>query len=273
MFANQNPFYFATIRKITVAFGTLFNNIRVVRHEFSGGVGDELKTIKVPLSYASGSKWYVHRRQDVPAQSTIQTKVSLPRIGFELTGLEYDADRKVNTLNNTVKTDETNPDSFFRQLNPSPYNFSFDVHIAVKNMDDGLQIVEQILPYFQPSYTLNIKDIPELAISKDVKVVFAGIGLTDDYEGSFDDDRILIWTLSFVVKGYLYPAIGDAEVIKKVITNFYKDEEMTVKSNVVTVKVDPIDSAFDDDWEDVTTIFDESDLDSNGDPIEDSNSG
>ena len=271
MFAGQNPFYFATIRKTSIAFGTLFNNIRIVRTENSGGLGSTIRTIKVPLSYAAGSKWYVHRRQDIPAQGGVQTKVSLPRIGFELTGLEYDADRKMSTLNQKTVVDDTDPDSFFRQLNPSPYNFSYDVHIAVKNMDDGLQIIEQILPYFQPSYTLNIEDIPELSISKDVKVVFAGIGLTDDYEGSFDDDRVLIWTLSFVVKGYLYPAIGEASVIKKVINNFYKDEEMTVKSDVVTVKVDPIDSAFDDDWSPVTNIYDETQLDSNGDPIEDSN--
>lgn len=272
MFQGQAPFYFATLRKITVAFGSLFNNIKIVRYETSGGIGDKLKTISVPLSYASGNKWYVHRIQDIPAQEKIQTKVSLPRIGFQLTGLQYDANRKTNTLNKFTSINTEDPDSFLKQLNPSPYDLAFDVYIAIKNMDDGLQIIEQILPYFQPSYTLNVKDIPELDIVRDINVILMGVDLTDDYEGSFEDDRVLEWKLTFVVKAYLYPVIGEASVIKKVIASIYKDEELIGdKNSVITVKVDPIAASFEESWAEKTNIYSEDELDSNGNPIIDSN--
>jgi len=269
MFANQDAFYFATIRKLSIAFGSIFNNMHISRYTYSGGNGTILKTIKVPLSYATGDKWYVHATQDIPAQSATQIRVSLPRIGYELTGLQYDSERKLNTLHTVGKPDPNDVGTFLRQLNPVPYDFAFDVHIAVKNMDDGLQIIEQILPWFSPSYNLNVKDIPELNLIKDVPVIFSGISLTDQSDGSFDEARVLMWTLSFVVKGYLYPSIGDAEVIRKVIANIYQNKELTdPKNNIITVQVDPIDAAFDDDWTVKTKIYGTDEIDSNGNPIE-----
>jgi len=190
-----------------------------------------------------------------------------------MTGIQYDQTRKTNTINSVTGIDTLDPNNFLRQLNPSPYDISYDVHIATKNMDDGLQIIEQILPYFQPSYTLNIQDIPELAITKDVPVLFQGIGFRDEYEGGFDGERVMIWTLSFVVKGYLYPPIGNAAIIKKVIATFYKDQDLVTPSGAVTVKVDPINSAYNavdsngnQAWTILTDIYGEEQLDSNGNP-------
>ena len=278
MFVGQQLFYFATIRKISVAFGSLFNNLYIQRFTQPGGKGTVLKTIHVPLSYAAGEKWYVHRVQDTPAQGfgvenqyKVQTKISLPRIGFELTGLQYDANRKLPTLNGSTHLNSSNVTTFLKQLNPVPYDFSFDVHIAVKNMDDGLQIIEQILPTFQPSYNLNVKDIPELQITKDVPILFQGITLADSYEGSFETERTLIWTLTFVVKGYMYPPIKDADIIRKVIANVYKDAELEQKQNVITVHVDPIDAAYDEQWQPSINTYTEEQLDSNGEFPKDSN--
>lgn len=271
MIINQPPFYFGTIRKLSVAFGSLFNNIYIQRFDEAGGKGDVIRTIRVPLSYSLGEKWYIHRKKDIPAQEAVQTRISLPRIGYELKGFQYDARRKLNTLGQRVKPSSTNVAQVLRQLNPVPYDFLFDVGIAVKNIDDGLQIIEQVLPNFNPSFNLVIKDIPELDLLKDVPVILAGVNMTDTALGSFEETRILEWTLSFIVKGYLYPVIKDADIIRKTITSIYKDKELTQKSDVITVRVDPIDASYDSNWSPRTDIFDEDHLDSNGDPLIDSN--
>lgn len=269
MHSGQSNFYFATIRKVSVAFGSLFNNIHVQRFDDVGGQGNVTNTIKVPLSYAAGQKWYIQKRFDQEAGKTIQTRISLPRIGFELTGIQYDPQRKVQTMGFNQGFDENDASSFFKQLNPVPFDLSYNVYIAIKNVDDGLQIIEQILPYFTPSYNLSIKEIPELSIVRDVPVIFQGsVDLQDDYQGNFDTQRVLIYTLSFVAKSYLYPPINDENLIKKVFVNYYKDKEMEEKQNVTTVKVNPIDSQFNEDWESDTTHYSEEQFDSNGQPIE-----
>ena len=123
---------------------SLFNNIHIQRFDDVGGTGNVIRSIRVPLSYASGEKWYTHRSQDIPAQENIQTRTSLPRIAYSLEGMQYDANRQLNRFNCTtaIKADDVN--TFLRQLNPVPYDFTFEVYIAVKNIDDGLQIIEQI---------------------------------------------------------------------------------------------------------------------------------
>lgn len=269
MFVNQSPFYFATVRKISVAFGSLFNNIYIQRFDEPGGKGDVIRSIRVPLSYAAGEKWYIHRKKDIPAQESVQTKISLPRIGYRLVDMRFDQSRKLNTMGDTTAPKTGDITQFLKQLNPVPYDLAFEVDIAIKNIDDGLQIIEQILPNFAPSYTLTVKDIPELAIVKDVPIILSGLNLTDTFEGSFEEPRILVWTLSFVVKAYIYPAIKDSDIIRKVIANIYKDSELTTKSEVITVRVDPIDAEYDDDWKAETNIYQEEELDSNQEPNED----
>lgn len=267
MFIDQPPFYFATLRKISVAFGSLFNNVYIQRFDQPGGAGNVLRTIRVPLSYAAGEKWYIHRYQDIPAQSAIQTRISLPRIGYELTGMQYDANRQINPFNCSTSIKDGDVNTFLNQLGPVPYDFTFDVHIAAKNIDDGHQMIEQILPTFHPSHNLSIKDIPELAIVKDIPIIFGGITKTDTYEGGFDDTRVLEWTLSFVVKGYLYPPIKDAAIIRRVLTSIYKDEALSEKQGVITVNVEPSTASFDDPWTAETETYTEDQLDTNGQPI------
>jgi len=264
MFQSDTPFYFNTTRKIAVAFGTLFNNIKIQRFNNDGSVR---RVLNVPLSYAGGEKWYTHRIQDVPAQEGVQVKMTLPRIAFEMTNIQYDSARKLNTLNRMQGTKTDDVSMFLSQLNPSPYDFQFDVSIATKTADDGLQIIEQILPNFQPSFNLNVKDIPELSIVKDIPVIFSGITKTNTYEGSYDEQRVFTWDLSFVAKGYMYPAIRDADIIRKVYANIYKDKDMTQKNTIIKTEVSPIGANIEDEWSAKTEIFNEDSIDSNGEPV------
>lgn len=273
MFANQTTLYFASIRKLTAAVGSLFNNITISRFSNTGGTGTKIRTIKVPLMYATGDKSYVFEEQHNPAQSSVQTKISFPRISYQLIDMEYDPSRKLPTMNNSIVATSADPSVYIKQLTPVPYNFIYEVYVGSKTIDDGLQIIEQILPAFCPSFNLVVKEIPQLNITRDVPVIFNSISKEDYVEGAFEDERILMWTLTFTAKSYLYPNITDAAIIKKVLTSIYTNIEMTVESKqeVIRVSVDPISSDETDDWGVSTIIFDSEHLDSNGEPLVDSN--
>lgn len=276
MLNNQQPFYFATIRKLIASFGTLFDSVYISRYVNNGNEGGIIKTFKVPINFAPTAKWLDHKREDVTAAPAIineedkKTRVgkTLPRMSYELVDIQYDAIRKQQNMLPIRRTDPGNPDSFLKQLVGTPWNFTFELNIAVKNLNDGFQIIEQILPNFTPSWTLNVKDIPELALSKDVPVEFMGISKIDTYEGSFEDERIINFTLTFVVKGYLYPIIKDAAIIKKVIDNLYQGQIVQdEKSGVIIVHVEPLTASEDDPHDIVTEIYNKDELDSNGEPI------
>jgi len=269
MFANQTTLYFASIRKLTATVGSIFNNITISRYSDLGGTGTKIRTLKVPLMYATGDKSYVFEEQHNPAQSSVQTKISFPRISYQLIDMEYDPTRKLPTMNNTIAAKSTDPSQYINQLTPVPYNFIYEVYIGSKTIDDGLQIIEQILPNFCPSYTLTVKEIPQLNISRDVPIIFTGISKEDYVEGAFEDERILMWTLTFSAKSYLYPNISDANIIKKVLTSIYTNVEMTVESKqeIIQVSVDPINADETDDWTAATVVYDQDHIDSNGDPI------
>lgn len=248
---SETSFYFATIRKLTVSITALFNHIYVKRYENPAATGNILKTIRVPVSYASGEKWYVHRTQDVPAGSKVRTRMVLPRIGVKLVGIEYDAQRKLNSTNKVfAPTSSSDANKLLTSLNPVPYNFVYEVYIASKNVDDMLQILEQVLPVFTPTYNLTVKEIPELGILRDVPVELTSVNMEDNFEGAFEEPRILETTLTLTAAAYIYPAVTDTEVIKKVIASTYsaKDLEEDSKTGVITVSVDPIDAEVDDDW-------------------------
>lgn len=272
MFINKPAFYFATIRKITASFGTLFNNIKIQRFEQPGGKGQSLRTIEVPLEYASSRKWWTKRVRDVPAQKGVQTRTSFPRIAFQMTGIQYNSDKQLGRKT-TCPRASTTTGNILTQLNPVPYDISYDVYIAIKNIDDGLQIIEQILPFFRPSYNLTINDIPELGIKKNLPIMLAGVQMQDEYEGVFDEAHVHIWTLSFAVKAHIYPPIDDSEdnLIKTVMAQVYNDKGFTNQNGTISVDVDPIDAMIDDDWTCKVNFFDHDQLDSNGQPIRDSN--
>jgi hypothetical protein len=208
-------FYFSTIRKYVIVFGTLFNDVRISRHDANNNLVD---FIKVPLSYAPKEKMLARLENDPNIDRPFSTL--LPRMSFEISGIEYDGDRKLHTVGRVVVKD-TNSNKSKSQYNPVPYNINFTLYVYAKNAEDGTKIVEQILPFFTPDWTPTVNLIPEMNVKMDIPVVLNNISIEDTYEGDFKTRRAIIWTLNFTLKGYIYGPIKTSSVIKFANTTFY----------------------------------------------------
>ena len=211
-------FYHETIRKVIVAFGTMFNEISIIRKNNSGVV---IQSMKVPLAYGPRQKFLARLNED--PNLTKQVAVTLPRIGFEIQNISYDAARKLNRVQKFKKVKGSDAKRLDTQYMPVPYNLDIQLYILSKSSDDALQIVEQILPYFQPDYTLTINDMSDMGIKKDVPIILNGISYEDSYDGDFESRRALIYTLSFTTKFYLYGPVTSSKVIKTVQVDQYTD--------------------------------------------------
>ena len=208
-------FYHQTSRKMVVAFGSLFNNIEVRRTDSADAVTE---VIKIPLSYGPKDKMLVRISQD----PSLNPKVALtvPRMGFELTSMTYDGARKLNTMGRNVKKGTT---GLKKQYNPVPYNWDFSLYVFVKNAEDGTQILEQILPFFTPDFTVTMTLISGMTVKMDIPLVLNSVTSEDSYEGDFATRRSIIWTLSFLMKGFLYPSVTDNA---KIITSSVVDTHL-----------------------------------------------
>ena len=213
-----NPQYNRIIRKLITGFGNLFNTITLVRYNPDES---EQERIIVPIAYAQKEK-YVQRLEGDPNLDK-KVHMTLPRMSYEMTGLKYDETRKQNTnFKNFVNT----PGGVLSQYNPVPYNFDFNLYIYVRNIEDGSQIIEYILPYFTPDYTIKLNLIPEMAQVKEIPIVLNSTEHEIQYEGARDSDpRMVIWTLNFTVKGYVFGATTTSGLITKSITNILTNTE------------------------------------------------
>ena len=210
-------FYNQSTRNVVVAFGTLFNNIQLTKKDGSGNV---IQTMKVPLAYGPKQKWLARLTEDPNLSKKVA--VTLPRIGFEIAGISYDSTRKQNKIIKVKKVaDGTDKEQVKSGFMPVPYNVEFELFIMSKSSDDALQIVEQILPYFQPEYTVTLRESPDLDIIRDVPIVLNSISYEDDYEGDFTSRRSVIYTLSFTAKYYLYGPVTSQNVIRTVQVDQY----------------------------------------------------
>ena len=238
-------FYHETVRKVVVAFGTMFNDIHLVRKDNDGNIS---QTMKVPLAYGPRQKFLVRLRED--ADLTKQVAVTLPRLGFEITGLSYDPGRKLNRVQQFRKVKGTTTKQLDVQYMPVPYNVDFELYILSKQSDDALQIVEQILPYFQPDYTVTINDNTDMGIKRDVPVILNTVGYEDDYEGEFTARRSIIYTLAFTAKFYLYGPVTSSKVIKTVQVDQYTDlpDQSPKREQRYTVTPKPATADADDDF-------------------------
>ena len=205
-------FYHQTSRKMVVGFGTLFNSLEVQRTNSSDEVTE---VIKIPLSYGPKDKMLTR----ISGDPNLNPKVALtvPRMGFELLSMTYDGTRKLNTMGRTVKGGST-AQTLKKQFNPVPYNWEFSLYIFVKNAEDGTQILEQILPFFTPDFTFSMTLISSMSIKHDIPLILNSVTSEDTYEGDFATSRSIIWTLSFTMKGYLYPNIVDNSAVIKDVT-------------------------------------------------------
>ena len=204
-------FYNEILRRTIISFGTLFNGITVKQDD---------STIKVPLAYGPTQKFLARLEQSPDLNKA--TAITLPRMSFEFTGLTYDPARKVTTTQQfTVKDPDTGKDSKKAYL-PVPYNMQFELAIMCKLNDDALQITEQILPYFQPAYNVTVNLVSSIKEKRDIPIVLENITMQDDYEGDFTQRRVLLYTLRFTAKTYLFGPVSDAskDIIKKSTVNY-----------------------------------------------------
>ena len=214
MLSNQH-FYHRITRKLVVAFGTLFNNIRLVRYDKAGTT--EIERITVPLSYMAKEKFYQRLSQAPSLERPVQ--ITLPRMSFELLSITYDPLRKRN-----VFSQEFSPSSntTIKSAHVSPYNYNFQLNLFVRNTEDGTQIIEQILPYFSPDYTLTV-ELAGVGNKVDVPIILESIDYSVSGDvGTSEELRTLVWTLQFTVKAYLYgPINSNTKIIRKVTANTY----------------------------------------------------
>jgi len=242
-------FYHSHIRKTVSVFGTLFNNITVQHKEVSGSV---VNNIKVPLSYGPRQK-FLTRLFEEPDLNAPEVAIRLPRMSFELTGMQYDTSVKLNKMN-TIAVPSIHGQSTIR--NPVPYIMNFTLSVYAKNQDDALQIVEQIIPYFNPEYVVTIREIPELNITRDIPIVLQSVTYSDDYEGDFNTRRVLIYTLDFTMKTFFYgPTNLDQGVIKDAIINTRDYDNAGMIQKVETV-VSPLGASADGTYVIQETITD-----------------
>jgi hypothetical protein len=251
-------FYNQGFRKLIIAFGQIFNNVVIQRTNSTGGV---TARIKVPLAYAPKEKFLVRLDQQANLESR-EFATTLPRMGFEITGLSYDSSRKLTRVQkySKVKSGEDGKKLNYN-YSPVPYNISMNLYVFTATAEDGLQIIEQILPFFQPDYTVTVNVVPDLGIKRDIPIILGNIGYEDTYDGSFTQRRAVIYTLSFTAKTYLFGPMNNQSVIKETQADIYSDTDTTSKREErIVVVPDPTSADADDDFGFTTTIsfFDDS---------------
>jgi len=224
-------FYHQKVRKCVAMFGTLFNNIYVIRKNTAGAA---ISQIRAPLSYAPKEKYLERIRENPDLSANSQVALKLPRMSFEITSFGYDPTRQLTKVSNfnTIGTANTNRQKFF---SPVPYNINFQLNIYAKTQDDALQMVEQILPTFNPQYTLTIKpfssEYPDF--KEDIPIVIQSLSFADDFEGAVEQRRTIIYTLDFEMKVQFYGAITNSEIIRTAKTDLY-----TLYNNPLGAKLD-----------------------------------
>ena len=249
-------FYHKQIRNTVIAFGTIFNNVNIKRLDSSG---NPVQTLRVPLSYAPKEKFLARldAQQDLTGDDS-KVAITLPRMSFEISGYSYDGTRKLNK-NQKLGRVTTNADTtkLNTQFSPVPYNVSFQLNVFVANSDDGLQIVEQILPFFQPDYTVTmILDNDIMDTKRDIPFVLENVSYDDSYTGTLTSLRRIIYTLTFTAKTYLYGPISTSAIIKKVSADMYTNtqDKNPFRSERVTVTPNPTSADRDDDYTYTTTL-------------------
>lgn len=232
MFKNTQ-FYHSHIKKAIIAFGTIFTNINVARKNQEGDIA---QMIRVPLAYSAKQKFLARIAALPDAETSGRIQIILPRIGFEITGLTFDPARKISPIQrNTAVGEGDNVKTVRASYVSTPYNLSLSLYVLVKNQEDGLQIVEQIFPYFNPDFNITVNELPELAIKRDIKITLDSVAYEDLYEGEWNDRQSIMWTLNFTMRINFFGAVNNTAVIKQAIANIYNDtslENMIAKTTV-----------------------------------------
>ena len=242
-------FYHSTMRKAVAVFGTIFNNINVIRTKADGTV---LNQIKVPLSYGPKQKFLA--RLDQSSGDDASMAMKLPRMAFEITSLELDSTQKLskrNVITESHASDVTKKKTIKHQV---AYNINVSLFVMAKNQDDGLQVVEQILPYFQPEYTISMTPVSGFNYKQDVPIVLTGVTISDDYEGDMITRRALIYQLDFTMKMKFFGPTGNQGVIRGIEIDLNGNVGNTLALEEMNFSITPS-SADEDDNYTVTTVI------------------
>lgn len=231
---NNQIFYHGVIRKCIVGFGTLFSDIYIDRKQGDSVNGTTVQRLQVPLAYAPKEKWLVRLEQDPNLEN--YTYTSLPRMSFEIIGYNYDPQRKLNRMQQLTCGAGTG--SVKAMYTPVPYNIDLSLYILTKTQEDGLQILEQILPTFTPEYTLTINVVPDMNVKTEVPIVLNSVAVSDEYDGDFQTRRFVTHTLNFQMKVNLFGASGNKGVIDTVYANVGENEDFSNPNRVYTAQGD-----------------------------------
>lgn len=251
MFGHGN-FYFETIRRSVIIFGTMFNEILVSRKDNSG---TQQQLFRVPISYGPIQKFLARIQQDPNLDSP--TAIVLPRISFEIVSMAYDPERNLTHLTRNRKLATANTNAYDTQYTPAPYNIDFTLTVYAKYSEDGTRIIEQIIPFFKPEWTTSVQLVDSMNLTYDVPTILTGITNEEIYEGAFEERQAIIWTLTFTMKTYFFGPVTTKKVIKFANTEVYS--ALTANNASESVNVYPqltantavhwSDIDFDDDWD------------------------
>lgn len=228
MFGTE--FYNETTRRYVAVFGTLFNDIIISRKNNSGTT---VQRMKVPVNYGPMQKFLSRLEQDPDLRAPAMT---LPRITFEIMSIAYDPERRLTTQQRFSKNKVSDDAQFNTRFSPAPYNLEFQLNIMSKYQEDGTKILEQILPFFRPEFTPTVKLLDDQEIYLDTPIILTSISAEDTYEGTYEERRALIWTLSFTLKGYYFGPNIDKKIIKFAQTNVYSSLDATQYEQAVKVQ-------------------------------------
>lgn len=217
------------LRSYVVYFGNMFSDVYLQREDVAGNT---VQTMRVPLGYGPKEKFLARLEGNPVLDRPIA--IQLPRMSFEMTNFVYDASRKLQLLGRPTNLVASDPNMKYFQYNPVPYNIDFSLYIMVKNASDGTRIIEQILPFFTPEWTASLNVNPDLNVKYDVPIIFNNIVKEDTYEGSFEERRTQIWTLTFTMKAWLFGPTRTGSIIKKA--------EININIPPMSVSIDDADS-------------------------------
>jgi hypothetical protein len=247
-----NVYYHGSIRKAIVSFGRLFSSIYIDRKQGDSVNGTTVQRLQIPISYAPKEKWLVRIDQQPDIENNV-TMVTLPRMSFEIIGYVYDSTRKVNRMNKITATDTTNANNLSTAYTPVPYNLDISLYVITKTQEDGMQIIEQILPTFTPEYTMQVEMVPELGVTMPVPVILNSVSVVDEYDGDFQDRRYVTHTLNFEMKLNLFGPVTGQGIITKVDANIGENKDFSAPNRVYTATGNVVNATVSqEDW---TTNF------------------
>lgn len=213
-----HAFYHGTLRRYVIMFGNLFNEIQINRFD---NTGNKIQTVQVPIAYGPKQR-FIERTLADPTGLKKSIAITLPTISFAMSSMTYAPQRKLNsTLKYKSNFNDGTDKKFSSIFAPVPYDFNFNLSILTRNSEDGIQILEQIVPFFTPDFTVTMKVLPEAGINLDIPIELTSVNSDDQYEGDFESKRILTWELEFVVKGYLFgPSVRKSFITNAEINTF-----------------------------------------------------